>query len=102
VAILSGLSGLVFTAGNLICKNITELYTESIPFLVEGISTAPGVERMLSTMLGPTSVSNKKLDSPIFSEVKKLDHQNVWAISNPNLPAKRHLAYHSPAQTWLG
>jgi len=47
----------LFTAGNLICKNITELYNESIPFLLEGISTAPGVERLLSTMLLPASIS---------------------------------------------
>ena len=102
VAILSGLSGLIFDAGDLNCKNITELYTESIPFLVEVITLHRGVERLLSTMVVPTSIFNKILDSSIFSEVKKLDNQNVSAISIANLPAMRHLAYHSPAQTWLG
>jgi hypothetical protein len=34
----------LFTAENLIYKNITALYTESIPFLVEGKSAAPGLK----------------------------------------------------------
>ena len=102
MAILSGLSGLVFTAGNLIYKNITELYTESIPFLVEVITLHRRVERLLSTMVVPTSIFNKILDSSIFSEVKKLDNQDASLISIENLPAMRHLAYNSPAQTWLG
>jgi hypothetical protein len=57
VAILSGLSRLVFDAGDLSYKNITELYTESIPFLAEGITLHRGVERLLPSMFVPTSNS---------------------------------------------